>query len=155
MEKLYQEYYLNQCGGGLSHIGTLYATPRIVQQGRGIGNFFSGLFKYLKPLFLRGLNAVKNQAFETGKAVINDLGQKPLQNIIQEQSKIALQNLSNKVIDKMTQSGSGRRNKRKRTTTKRAHCKSTHSRVHTTKKNKKRSKSKFSKKISDIFTKQK
>jgi len=155
MEKLYQEYYLNQCDGGLSHIGTLYATPRIVQQFRGIGNFFSGLFKYIKPLFLRLLHAVKNQAFESGKAVINDLGRKPLQNIIQEQSKIALQSLSNKVIDKMTQSGAGRRNKRKRATIKRAHCKSKHSRVHTKPKNKKRTKSKLSKKISDIFTKQK
>lgn len=155
MEKLYHEYYLNQCGGGLSHIGTLYATPRIVQQGRGIGNFFSGLFKYLKPLFLTGLSAVKNQAFETGKAVINDLGRKPLQNIIQEQSKIALQNLSNKVIDKMTQSGSGRKNKRKHATSRRAHCKSKLSRVHTKEKIKKRKKTKLSRKIADIFTKQK
>ncbi|QKS69579.1 hypothetical protein 5 [Drosophila-associated adintovirus 2] len=155
MEKLYHEYYLSQSGGGLSHIGTLYTTPRIVQQGRGIGNFFSGLFKYLKPLFLNGLNAVKNQAFESGKAVINDLGQKPLRNIIQEQSKLALQNLSNKVIDKMTQSGSGRRNKRKRASSKSAHCKSKHSRVHTKLQIKKRRKTKLSKQITDIFTKQK
>jgi len=42
------------------------------------------------------------QAAETGKAVINEFGKKPLRNIIQEQSNIALQNLSNKAIDKIT-----------------------------------------------------
>jgi len=66
MEKLYQEYYLNQCGGGLSHIGTLYATPRIVQQGRGIGNFFSGLFKFLKKYqtFLQNKNEFSYRMYE-------------------------------------------------------------------------------------------
>jgi len=42
MVKSYQHYYVNQCGGG-----SLYISPHIVQQGRGIGNFFSGIKKLI------------------------------------------------------------------------------------------------------------
>jgi len=76
-----------------------------------IGHFFSGLSNYNKPLVLSGIAAIKNQATETGKAVINEFGRKYLRNIIQEQSKISLQYLSNKAIYKI-QSGSGKRNKK-------------------------------------------
>jgi len=140
MVKSYQDYYVNQCGGGLSNIGSLYISPHIVQQGRGIGNFFSGLFNYIKPLFLSGITAIKNQAAETGKAVINEFGRKPLRNIIQEQSKIALQNLSNKAIDKITrfQSGSGKRNKRLGNRKKRLHYTSKRQRKHTQTQHKKK-----------------
>jgi len=41
-----------------------------------IGNFFTGLFNYIKPLFLSGITALKNQAAETCKAVINEFGRK-------------------------------------------------------------------------------
>lgn len=156
MAKCYHQYYLNQCGEGLSHIGSLYISPRVVQQGRGIGNFFSGLFNYIKPLLISGINALKNQAAETGKAVINDLGRKPLRNIIQEQSKIALHNLSDKAINKITklQNGKGKRHKKRRPRKKRSHLTSKQGRKHThSKKSRKKSTTKF--KISDIFSKSK
>jgi len=41
-----------------------------------IGIFFTVLFNYIKPLFLSGITAIKNQAAETVKAVINEFGRK-------------------------------------------------------------------------------
>jgi len=107
---------------------------------------------YIKPLFLSGITAIKNQAAETGKAVINELGRKPLRNIIQEQSKIALQNLSNKAINKFTrfQSVSGKRNKRLGYRKKRLHYISKRQRKHTKTQHKKKSTSKLN--IKDIFS---
>jgi len=68
-----------------------------VQQVWG-ADIFSGLFNFNKPIFLSGITVIKRQAAESGKAVINEFGRKYLRNIIQEQSKIALQYLSNDFI---------------------------------------------------------
>lgn len=155
MDKHYFDYYHNQNGSGLSHIGTLYTSPQIVQQGRGVGSFFSGLFRNIKPLFLSGLNAIKNQVAETSKAVISDFGHKPLRNILEEQSKIALHNLSDKAVNKISkkmQRGSGKKNIKRRSTKKKSHLKRRSTRKHTKKKTIKNKIRKLKLKVRDIFT---
>lgn len=120
------QYYLNQSGSGISHIGSLYISPRIVQQGRGIGSFFAGLYRYLKPMFVSGINAIKNQALDSGKAIINDFGRKPLRNIMEEQGRDAILNLTNKAVNKVSQKfqkGSGKNNIKRKKLKKTRHSK--------------------------------
>lgn len=116
MEAIYTNYYLNQAGGGINDIGSLYANTRIVQHGRGsIGAFFSGIYKSLKPIISSGLNALKKQTIKSGTAVLENIGTKPFKDILQEQGKIAAQELTQKGINKLKrlQEGSGKGIKRK------------------------------------------
>lgn len=132
MDQVYTAYYTGQLGGGLSHIGSLYVSPRVLQHGRGIGSFFASLYRTLKPLLFSGANVIKNQAVDTSKAILNDFGRKPLRNILEEQGKIALNNLTEKAVNKISskfQRGTGKRSikhrnkKRKRQSPKRTKAK--------------------------------
>ena len=41
--------------------------------GNGIGSFFRGLFRFVKPLLYSGANAVGKEAFKTGFTIITDI----------------------------------------------------------------------------------
>lgn len=154
MDQVYTTYYSGQLGGGLSHIGPLYATPRVLQHGRGVGSFFASLFRTLKPLLFSGVNAIKNQAVDTSKAILNDFGHKPLRNILEEQGKHALNNLSEKAIKKLSskfQRGSGKR-RIKPKNKKRSSQSRKRSKVKNIKKKPKKNKKNI-KSIKDIFSK--
>lgn len=114
----YVQYYSAQCGGGFSDIGSIYHGQHHIQRGCGIGNFFSGLYRYLKPVFLSGIDALKDQSLKTGSAIIKDFGNKPIQDILKEQGTAAIDNLAEKAINKIKrkiQGGSGNNsNDRKR-----------------------------------------
>ena len=110
MDKIYTAYYLNQFGTGITEIGPLYSTPRIVQYGRGgIGSFFSGILKRITPLFQSGLRAIKKQGIKTGTNIIREIGNKPLKEVLKEQGKAAVKELVDKGIQKLEklQEGSG------------------------------------------------
>lgn len=111
MDKVYINYYLSQVGGGLNDIGPIYGSPRIYQQGRGVGSFLGGIFKYLRPLIYSGLNAIKKQTIKTGTNVLNDLGKKPFKDIIKERGMQAMDELKEKGLKKLhkmtEQSGNG------------------------------------------------
>lgn len=79
MNSFYTQYYLSQLGKGLNDIGPIYKSPIIYQRGRGgVGSLFSGIIKYLRPLFWPGLNAIKNQAMKSGTALLADVGKNHL-----------------------------------------------------------------------------
>lgn len=106
----YIQYYQKQTGGGISDIGELYHAPIFLQRGRGIGSFFTGLMKNLKPLFKSGVNALKEQSVKSANAIVQDLGNKPLKDILREQGKLAATNLVNRGIKRLNnekQEGSG------------------------------------------------
>lgn len=103
---VYVNYYSVQSGSGINDIGPLYYHPRMVQQGRGIGNFFAALYQYLKPIFTSGVNVLKEQALKTGTSIINDLGNRPFTEIIKEHGKKAADELGAKLKNKF-QGGSG------------------------------------------------
>lgn len=105
-EDAFFKYYTIQSGGAMNDIGPLYYNQRLVQQGRGIGNFFASLYKYLKPVFVSGFSALKNQAIKTGSSVLNELGTRPFKDIIVDHGKQALNDLGHKVSKKF-QDGSG------------------------------------------------
>lgn len=111
MDTYYTRYYSRQYGGSLSDIGPIYKSPVFYQKGSGVGSFFTGLFKYLKPAISSGFDALKHQSVRTGKAIINDVGSKPLKEILKEHGKIAVQELAEKGINKLKrmrkQSGGG------------------------------------------------
>jgi len=68
----YTRYYINQsCGGG--EVGPVYRVSFRVQRGNGIGSFFRGLFRFVKPLLYSGAKAVGKEAFKTGSNIITDM----------------------------------------------------------------------------------
>jgi hypothetical protein len=109
MHEIYTAYYLNQVEGGISDIGDVFMNPYVIQSGRGIGNFLAGLYKHLKPLISSGLHALKKQGIKTGAAVLQDIGKKPMRDILKEQGEIAVNDLTLKGINKLKklQDGSG------------------------------------------------
>lgn len=113
MNSHYAQYYLRQVGAGLGDIGTLYHAPLIPQRGRGIGSFFSGAFNYLRPLFSSGLDALKNQAIKSGASILDNVGTKPLKEVLKEQGKIALQDLAMRGANKLKRKMQGGEGKRK------------------------------------------
>jgi hypothetical protein len=56
----YTRYYVNQSGGG--EIGPVYRASFRAQRGNGIGSFFRGLFRFVKPLFNSVAKAVGKKA---------------------------------------------------------------------------------------------
>lgn len=106
----YIQYYQRQNGGGISDVGELYHSPIFLQRGRGIGNVFKGLMKHLRPLLKSGVNALKEQSVKSANAIVQDLGNKPLKDILKEQGKLAATNLVNRSINRLNrekQEGSG------------------------------------------------
>lgn len=96
----YTKYYLIQSGGGgLSNIGSVYHQPQFIQHGRGLGSFFGGLARYLKPLFMHGLNAIRKEALNTGAEILSEIGTRPIHEIFREKTKVAVKNLQDKAIN--------------------------------------------------------
>lgn len=119
MSNAYTRYYLIQSGGGVKHIGPLYSQPLFIQRGHGIGGFLVNILKYLTPLAREGWNALKDQGYKTGRNVIHDLiGRKPLDQILKDQGKQAVLDLTEKGLHKiqetMKQTGKGIKRKAKR-----------------------------------------
>ena len=65
----YTRYYVNQSGG---EIGPVYRASFRLQRGYGIGSFFRGLFRFVKPLLYSGAKAVEKEALKTGSLIITD-----------------------------------------------------------------------------------
>ena len=123
----YTQYYANQSGGG--GIGSVYKASFRVQRGHGIGSFFRGLFRFVKPLLYSGAKAVGKEALKTGSNILTDLlNKEPEQqfgDIFKNRLGEAKDNLKHK-IKKMTGSGLGLKRKRK---PKQAHSHSKRSKV--------------------------
>ena len=109
----YTRYYANQSGGG--DVGSVYRASFRVQRGHGIGSFFRGLFRFVKPLLYSGAKAVGREALKTGSNIITDILNKepeqPITKIFKNRFGEAKGNLQQK-IENMT--GSVLRLKRKR-----------------------------------------
>jgi len=68
----YARYYVNQSGGG-GEVGPVYRARFRVQTGNGIGSFFRGPFRFVKPLLYSGAKAVGKEALKTGSNIIPDM----------------------------------------------------------------------------------
>jgi len=87
-----------------------------MQRGNGIGSFFRGIFRFVKPLFYSGAKAVGKEALITGSNIIidnlNKEPEQPVSNIFKTRFSEAKGNLEDK-IKKMTGSGLGLKRKRR------------------------------------------
>jgi hypothetical protein len=110
----YTRYYVNQSGGG--EIGPVCRASFRVQTGNGIGSFFRGILRFVKPLLYSGAKAVGKEALKTGSIVITDILNKepeqPVGNIFKTRFSQAKGNLEEK-IKTMTVSGLALKRKRK------------------------------------------
>jgi hypothetical protein len=111
----YTRYYANQSGGG-GEVGSVYRASFRAQRGHGIGSFFRGLFRFVKPLLFSGAKAVGKEALKTGSNIITDLlsneSEQPVGAIFKNRFHQAKGNLEQK-IKNMTGSGLGLKRKRK------------------------------------------
>ena len=87
-----------------------------VSEGNGLGGFFRGLFRVVKPLLYSGVKAVGKEALKTGSNIITDIlnrePEQPVGNIFKNRFEKAEDNLQEK-IKIMTVSGLGLKRKRK------------------------------------------
>ena len=86
-----------------------------MQRGNGIGSFFRGLFRFVKPFLFSGAKAVGKEALKTGSHIITDILNKgpeqPVGDIFKTRFSEAMGNLEQK-IKKMMGSGLGLKRKR-------------------------------------------
>lgn len=116
MHREYIKYYQSQAGGNINEIGPLLQLYPSIQRGRGLGNLFAGLFRYLKPSLVTGLNFIKDEALKTGANILSDIvsGANPKE-VFQDQAKEGLKNLRTSAINQLhSMYGSGRKRKRSR-----------------------------------------
>lgn len=107
MDGYYTKYYSNQSGGGFSieNFGPLLRSQRIYQKGRGIGGFFSGIFRYLKPLLSSALQGLKDEAMQTGAEILSG---KPIKEIFRDRTMQVVDKLGDKAKEKIKKmSGAG------------------------------------------------
>jgi hypothetical protein len=111
----YTRYYVNQ-SGGCGGIGPVYRASFRVQRGNGLGSFFRGLFRFVKPLLHSGAKALGKEALKTGSNIIKDVlniePEQPVGNIFKNRFQEAKDNLQEK-IKNMTVSGLGLKRKSK------------------------------------------
>jgi hypothetical protein len=96
----YIRYYVNQSGGG-GEVGPVYRASFRVQRGNGIGSFFRGLFRFVKPLLYSGAKTVGKEGTKTGCNIIADMlnkePQQPVGSIFKNRFIEAKGNLEQKI----------------------------------------------------------
>jgi hypothetical protein len=96
----YTRYYMNQSGGG-GDIGDVYRASFRTQRGNGIGSFFRGLFRFVKPLLYSGAKAVGKEALKTCSNILTDMLDKepnqPMKTIFKSRFGEAKDNLEQKI----------------------------------------------------------
>lgn len=118
----YEGYFLNaQKGGRISDIGDVYRSSRYLQRGRGIGDVFSGMIKWITPYLLKGTKALGQEALRSGSEILSNMGTKPLGELVQDQRDRSIKNLSEKAgntLKRMSQAmGTGSGVKRRKLNT--------------------------------------
>lgn len=97
-----------------------YAFPvirRNYYQGRGVGSIFSSLYRYFKPLLMRGISTLGEEAIKMGSDILTNKENKPLETMVKSRGIEAYQNLKRKAkeaLDPLVEGrGARKRSKRK------------------------------------------
>lgn len=98
---------MDQYGGNLDSIGPMYHAGFRMQRGNGIGSFLGGLFRIVRPLFVKSARAIGREALNTGSSILADMAVKSPD---QKVGGIIRQRVQETVNRNMT--GSGRKRKR-------------------------------------------
>ena len=120
--QMYEDYYMQQSGSGLP----VFQGSR-GQRGHGIGSVLSGLFRSAMPMLKRGLATFGKHALKTGLEIAGDVAEgksfkesareRIVPTILPSIKRFAEEEIFN------TQSGSGKRRRRGKKTTKRKRVK--------------------------------
>ena len=103
-DQAYADYYINQCGSGLS----IYHGARS-QRGHGLGSIFSGLFKPALPMIKSGLGYLGRQAVKTGAQVLGDvIDGRSFGDAAKARSLQTIKETLPLIIEKTEQTGSGK-----------------------------------------------
>ena len=108
--KVYEDYYLNQCGHGMP---VFYGAR--MQRGHGLGSIFSGLFRSIFPMLKRVAPVIGKKALQTGIDIVSDVaaGQSLKESAKSRVSDALKEGISSFIQTENIQSGSGFRRKRK------------------------------------------
>ena len=105
---VYLKYYQAQVGGTLPVFrGAKYYS----QSGAGIGDFFRGVFRHVVPIALQGVSAFLGQTLKSRDTGAN--WKESLKSAIAPTTRNVLENATSAITEKLSQKGSGRRNKRR------------------------------------------
>ncbi|KAG8235302.1 hypothetical protein J437_LFUL014941 [Ladona fulva] len=103
----YVVYYTKQSGGEL---GPIYSASYRFQRGRGLSNFFSSIWSFVRPLFQTGLQTLGKEAASAGVGILSDIGKKPVKDILSTRLNEVGENLKRKAEEKIKRmSGDGLR----------------------------------------------
>lgn len=99
----YRAYYLAQVGGRVPRV--FAGTPH--QKGHGLGSMLKGMFRWAKPLFVRGAKYLGTKAATTGYKILGDVAEGlPLKKAAKHRLAETLDEIAN------PQSGSGVKRRR-------------------------------------------
>lgn len=115
METVYIKYYKIQAGGSAYHeekFGPLLKASPVFQRGRGIGNVFAALVRFLKPILNTGATFIKNEAINTGVDVLKGIAkQKPLKEIFRDRSVELIDKIRDNTVQKINSMSGGSKNR--------------------------------------------
>lgn len=115
MERAYVRYYSSQVGRGINDIGPLLQFYPTIQRGRGIGNIFGSLFRYLKPVLSSGWDLFKKEAVNTSKNILGDIASGAhIKEAVIDQGKSGIKNLRKSMVNQLHSMYGGRRKSIKR-----------------------------------------
>lgn len=98
----YVKYFGGELTGrGVNNIGPVHQSFRFKQRGRGLSSVFQGIFRFLSPYILSSTKAIGNEALRSGADLLQNLGKKPIKELIRDQRDISLKNLVDKAENKM------------------------------------------------------
>jgi hypothetical protein len=84
-------------------VGPIYRASYKVQRGSGIGSYLGGLFRIIRPLFIKGLKTVGRETLKTAGNVLTDISlKKPEEKI----GNIVKKNVQ-QTVDRHMQQGGG------------------------------------------------
>ena len=108
--KIYEDYYLNQCGHGMP----VFNGARM-QRGHGLGSIFSGLFRSIFPMLKRVAPVIGKKALQADIDIVSDVaaGQSLKESAKSRVSDALKEGISSFIPTENIQSGSGFRRKRK------------------------------------------
>lgn len=113
--KNYETFFLRnvQYGGSNSKIGPVYRNYPRFQKGKGLSDVFSRVLRFISPYLISSSKAIGSEFARSGAEILENLGEKSIQDLIKDQKEKSLKNLAKKSgralreISQPTQMGSG------------------------------------------------
>jgi hypothetical protein len=103
---------LNQKGGASSDLGHVFTSPIRFQRGKGLGDVFSKVIKFVAPYLLEFGKSLGSEFTTSASEIASNIGKKPIGELLSDEKNRALKSLAMKGSERMrefAQRGSGKR----------------------------------------------